>query len=142
MKTYIPKINEIQRKWYLIDAKGKNLGRLSSDIAMLLSGKKKAIFTPHLDCGDYVVIINARHIKVTGNKQDQKMYFRHSGYIGGIKSESLKQLLERNPSEVIYKSVWGMISHNKLGRNVIKKLKIYPDSKHPHNSQKLNKYEV
>lgn len=142
MKTYTPKIKNIQRKWYLIDARDKNLGRLSSEIAMLLYGKRKAIFTPHLDCGDYVVVINAKYIKVTGNKQNKKMYFRHSGYPGGIKSQSFKQLFQKDPSAIIYRAVWGMLSHNRLGRDIIKKLKIYPESKYPHKNQKLEKYEI
>ncbi len=109
---------------------------------MLLCGKKKAIFTPHLDCGDYVVVINAKYIKVTGSKQNKKVYFQHSGYPGGVKSESFKQLLQKNPSEIIYKAVWGMLSHNRLGRDIIKKLKIYPESEYPQKSQKLEKYEI
>jgi large subunit ribosomal protein L13 len=142
MKTYIPKPKHIQKKWYLLDARDKILGRLATEIAILLRGKQKAIFTPHLDCGDYVVVINACKIKVSGSKQDKKIYFRHSGYPGGIKSQTFKELFQKDPCKIIQKAVWGMLPHNKLGRQIIKKLKVYPGSEYPRKEQKLEKYEI
>ncbi|RLE15489.1 50S ribosomal protein L13 [Candidatus Aerophobetes bacterium] len=135
MKTYIPKKEEIAKKWYLVDAKGKILGRLATRIARILSGKDKPIYTPHLDTGDFVVVINAREIKVTGKKEEEKIYYRHSGYPGGLKKETLRRLRERKPEEIIRRAVKGMLPKNKLGRKMLKKLKIYPDANHPHQAQ-------
>ncbi len=137
-KTYTSK-EKIKPKWYLIDAKDQNLGRLASKIAQIIRGKHKTIFSPHLDLGDYVVVINAKRIKVTGGKEKKKIYYRHSGYPGGLKKESLEDLLGKNPTKVIEKAVWGMIPHNKLGRQVIKKLKIFPEENHSYQSQELEK---
>ncbi len=123
-KTYSAKKEEIEKKWYLIDAKGKNLGRLSTKIARLLRGKDKVIFTPHVDCGDFVIVINAKYIKVTGNKLDEKLYYRHSGYVGNLKYTNLRDMLAKHPEYILRHSVKGMIPHNILGRKMLQKLKI------------------
>jgi large subunit ribosomal protein L13 len=142
MKTYIPKIDEIKRRWYLVDAEGKVLGRLAVKIAQILSGKNKLIYTPHLDVGDFVVVINAKKVRVTGNKEEKKIYYHHSGYSGGLKSQTYEELLEKNPQKVIREAVKGMLPKNRLGRKMLKKLKIYPYSKHPHQAQQLEKIEL
>ncbi len=141
MRTYIPKKGEIEQKWWLIDAEGKVLGRLATEIAALLRGKKKPQFTSHLDTGDFVVVINAEKIKVSGRKLDQKTYYSHSLYPGGLKEEVLKDLLNRKPEEVIKKAVWGMIPKNKLGRAVYQKLKVYRGAAHPHEAQNPQVYQ-
>jgi large subunit ribosomal protein L13 len=141
MRTYIPKKDEIEQKWWLVDAEGKILGRLATEIADLLRGKKKPQFTSHLDTGDFVVVINAEKIKVSGRKLDQKTYYSHSLYPGGLKEEALKDLLSRKPEEVIKKAVWGMIPKNKLGRAVYKKLKVYKGAEHPHEAQNPQVYQ-
>ncbi|HEY65833.1 MAG TPA: 50S ribosomal protein L13 [Caldilineae bacterium] len=135
MKTYSAKPNEIQREWYVVDATGKTLGRLASEIAKILRGKHKPIYTPHVDCGDYVIVINADKIRVTGRKLDQKIYYRHSGYPGGLKSISLRDQLARHPERVIQLAVRGMLPKNRLGRRMIKKLKVYASPDHPHHAQ-------
>lgn len=135
MRTYIPKEEEIAREWYLVDARGKVLGRLASKVARILSGKDKPIYTPHLDTGDFVVIINARNIRVTGKKQEEKIYYRHSGYPGALKKKPFKNLIEEKPEEIIRRAVKGMLPKNKLGRKMLKKLKVYPGASHPHSSQ-------
>ncbi len=141
MRTYIPKENDVEnKKWWLIDADGKILGRLATEVADILRGKNKPQYTTHLDMGDFVVIINAEKIKVTGDKLDSKVYYSHSGYPGGIKEESLGHLLARKPEEVIVKAVRGMIPKNKLGRAVIKKLKVYCGPEHPHQAQNPQEY--
>ncbi len=140
MRTFIPKKDEVDKKWWLVDADGKVLGRLATEVATLLRGKKKPQFVNHMDTGDFVVIINAEKIKITGRKLDQKVYYSHSMYPGGLKQENLKDLLERNPEEVIRKAVWGMIPKNKLGRSVFKKLKVYRGSEHPHKAQNPQEY--
>ena len=136
MKTYIPKKEEIATKWYLVDAKGKILGRMATGIARTLSGKDKPIYTPHLDTGDFVVVINAKSVKVTGRKEEQKMYYRHSGYPGGLKQRTFKELREKKPEEIIMRAVKGMLPKNKLGRGMLKRLKVYPGENHPHQAQK------
>lgn len=141
MKTFIPKKEEIERKWWLVDADGKTLGRLATEVSLLLRGKKKPEYTDFMDCGDFVVVVNAEKIKVTGRKLDQKKYFSYSGYPGGIKEKTLRQLLEKNPEEVVRKAVRGMIPKNKLGRKVFKKLKVYKGSFHPHEAQKPQEYK-
>jgi large subunit ribosomal protein L13 len=141
-KTYSAKVENLEKKWFLIDAKGKNLGRLSTEIAKILRGKNKPIFTPNVDCGDYIIVINAREIKVTGNKLSGKMYYRHSGYVGNLKSTSLKEMLVKNPEFVLRNSIKGMLPHNALSRQVIRKLKIYAGDTHPHEAQKPHKIEV
>jgi large subunit ribosomal protein L13 len=134
-KTYYPKTDEITHEWWLVDANGHNLGRLASQIANILLGKHKASFTPGVDIGDYVVVVNCEHIKVTGKKLDDKYYYRHSLYPGGLKSISLREQLAKHPERVIRSAVWGMLPKNKYGRRVIKKLKIYAGPDHPHVAQ-------
>jgi len=140
MKTFVPKKNEIDRIWWLIDAEGKILGRLATEIAVLLRGKRKPQYVSFMDSGDFVIVINAKKIKVTGRKMEQKKYYSHSGYPGGLKDKTLKELLEKKPEEVIRKAVWGMIPKNKLGRAVCKKLKVYRGPHHPHQAQKPQEY--
>jgi large subunit ribosomal protein L13 len=135
MKTYSAKPGEISREWYLVDADGQTLGRLATLIADTLRGKRKPVFTPHVDTGDFVVVVNAEKIAVTGNKLDQKMYYRHSGYPGGLKSRSLREQLERRPTEVLRVAVKGMLPKNRLARQQLTKLKIYAGPEHPHASQ-------
>lgn len=139
MKTYSAKAEDIDRKWYLIDAEGEILGRLATQIATILRGKNKPNYTPSMDLGDYVVVINADKIKVTGNKLKEKIYRYHTSYPGGLKSVIMGTLLKRKPELVMKKAVQGMIPHTKLGRAMIKKLKIYKGDKHPHQAQKLEK---
>ena len=141
MKTFIPKKEEVERKWWLIDAEGKILGRLATEIAVLLRGKRNPAYVDFMDIGDFVVVVNAERIKITGNKLEQKKYYSHSGYPGGIKEITLKDLLEKKPEEVIRKAVWGMIPKNKLGRAIYKKLKVYKGSDHPHEAQKPQEYQ-
>ncbi|MBA7616573.1 50S ribosomal protein L13 [subsurface metagenome] len=141
MKTYIPKLAEIERKWHLVDAEGKILGRLASRIAQILSGKDKPIYTPHLDVGDFVVVINAEKVKVTGGKEEKKIYYRHTGYPGGLKERTYEELLSKRPEDIIRKAVRGMISKNKLGRQMFKKLKVYTGSEHPHQAQRPEKLD-
>jgi large subunit ribosomal protein L13 len=135
MKTHSTKPSDIKREWHLVDAEGKTLGRLASEIAKILRGKNKPIYTPHLDTGDYVIVVNAEKIHVTGKKKDQKFYHRHSGYPGGLTSISLREQLKRHPTRVIRSAVWGMIPHNRLGRATIRKLKVYAGDSHPHQAQ-------
>ena len=142
MKTYSVKANEIKREWYLINAEGKTLGPLASEIAKILKGKHKPIYSPHLDCGDYVIVINAEKIRVTGRKLDQKIYYRHSGYPGGLKSITLREQLARHPERVIKAAVKGMLPKNRLGRKMLKKLKVYAGASHPHQAQKPKVLEL
>lgn len=135
MKTYAVKASEIEREWFVVDAEGKTLGRLASEIAQILKGKHKPIYSPHLDVGDYVIVINADKVRVTGRKLEQKFYYRHSGYPGGLKSINLKDQLARHPTRVLEAAVRGMLPKSKLGRRMIKKLKIYAGRKHPHQAQ-------
>ncbi|MDX6448004.1 MAG: large subunit ribosomal protein [Gaiellaceae bacterium] len=135
MKTYSAKPGEIARNWYLVDADGQTLGRLATQIADTLRGKGKPQYTPHVDTGDFVVVVNAEKIHVTGQKLDQKMVYRHSGYPGGLKSRTLREQLERRPTEVLRKAVKGMLPRNRLARQQINKLKIYAGPEHPHESQ-------
>ncbi len=135
MKTYSTKTSEIEREWYLVDAEDRTLGRLASEIAKVLRGKNKPIYAPHLDAGDYVVVINAEKIHVTGRKLDQKIYYRHSGYPGGLTGITLREQLKRHPTRVIRSAVWGMLPHNRLGRAMMKKLKVYAGDSHPHQAQ-------
>jgi large subunit ribosomal protein L13 len=135
MKTYSAKPGEIARDWYLVDAEGKTLGRLATQIADTLRGKRKPQYTPHVDTGDFVIVVNAEKIAVTGNKLDGKLYYRHSGYPGGLKVRPLREQLERRPTEVLRKAVKGMLPRNKLANQQITKLKIYAGPDHPHESQ-------
>lgn len=134
-KTYVPKKNELNSDWVLVDAGDQYLGRLATQIASILLGKNKPSFTPGVDTGDYVVVINAENIKVTGNKMEDKVYYHHSGYPSGIKSITLRQQLATHPERVIRGAVWGMLPHNKFGRALIKKMKVYAGSEHPHVGQ-------
>jgi large subunit ribosomal protein L13 len=134
-KTYSPKASELQRSWWVVDAQGQTLGRLASVVAARLRGKDKPAFAPHMDCGDFVVVINAKNIQVTGRKLEDKMYYRHSGYPGGLRTSSLAQELEKHPTRVIEKAVRGMLPKNTLGDHLIKKLKVYAGPDHPHAAQ-------
>ena len=134
-KTYYPKAGEISQEWVVIDANDQNLGRLAARVAGLLLGKHKPNFTPGVDTGDFVVIVNAERVTVTGNKLEDKIYYRHSNYPGGLKAISLRQQLQKHPDRVLRSAVWGMLPHNKYGRQVIKKLKIYAGPDHPHQAQ-------
>lgn len=135
MRTVSAKAEEIQRDWYVVDANGKTLGRLATQIATILRGKHKSVFTPHVDCGDYVVVVNAEKIHVTGRKLTQKKYYRHSGYPGGLRETVLKDQLKKFPTRVIEHAVKGMLPKNRLGRQVYKKLKVYAGPNHPHKAQ-------
>lgn len=135
MSSFSAKKGEVSRNWVLIDATDKVLGRLAADVASILRGKTKPEYTPHIDVGDFVVIVNADKIKLTGNKLDQKMYYHHSGYMGGIKEQTAKQLLEKKPEDVIKHAVKGMLPKNSLGRSMFKKLKVYAGEHHPHEAQ-------
>jgi len=134
-KTYYPKSGEITQEWILVDANDQNLGRLASQIASILLGKNKPTYTPGVDTGDFVVVINCEKIRVTGNKMTDKYYYSHSHYPGGLKEINLRDLLAKHPDRVIRKAVWGMLPHNKYGRKVIKKLKVYAGPDHPHQAQ-------
>jgi large subunit ribosomal protein L13 len=142
VKTYSTKPKDIEREWYVVDARGKTLGRLATEIARILRGKHKPYYAPHLDTGDYVIVINAAQVRVTGRKLDQKIYYRHSGYPGGLKEITLRRQLEKHPDRVIRAAVWGMLPHNRLGRKMFKKLKVYADDKHPHQAQKPKVLEI
>jgi large subunit ribosomal protein L13 len=135
MKTWNAKPGEVERRWYLVDADGKTLGRLATRVADTLRGKDKAQYTPHVDTGDFVVVVNAEKIAVTGDKLDKKRYYRHSGYPGGIRSRTLREELERRPTEVVRKAVKGMLPRNRLGRAQLTKLKVYAGPDHPHEAQ-------
>lgn len=136
MKTYMAKPDSINRKWYVVDADGKRLGRLASEIASILRGKHKPEFTPHLDTGDYVIVINAERIVLTGNKENQKLYRRHTGYTGNLKTISYKDMMEKHPERIVEIAVKGMVAHNKLGRQLLAKFYVYAGSEHPHQAQK------
>ena len=142
MKTYNAKPGEIQRDWVIVDASGKTLGRLATQIADRLRGKGKPQFTPHVDTGDFVIVVNAEKIAVTGNKLDEKIYYRHSGYPGGLRERTLREQLARQPTEVLRKAVKGMLPRNKLGRAQLTKLKIYAGPDHPHEAQAPTPLEV
>lgn len=135
MKTWNAKPKEVERRWYVVDADGKTLGRLATQIAETLRGKRKPEYTPHVDTGDFVIVVNAEKIVVTGKKLDQKLYRRHSGYPGGLRSRTLRTQLERRPTEVIRKAVKGMLPRNRLGRAQLLKLKVYAGPTHPHEAQ-------
>ncbi|MEM7054175.1 MAG: 50S ribosomal protein L13 [Pseudomonadota bacterium] len=142
MKTFSAKPHEVRREWLLVDAEGKTLGRLSSEIARRLRGKHKPEFTPHVDTGDYVVVVNADKVRVTGRKLTDKVYYRHTGYIGNLKSITLEKLLDKNPERVIEHSVKGMMPKNPLGRAMLKKLKVYAGTEHPHTAQQPRAVEL
>ena len=142
MKTYSAKKSDVERKWWHIDLEEVTLGRAASQIASLLRGKHKPIFTPHVDCGDFVVVTNCEKVKMTGNKLDEKMYRRHTGYPGGLDEISAAELLERKPEKVIEYAVWGMLPKNKLGKRIFQKLKVYEGPEHPHEAQTPEDYEL
>jgi len=142
VRTYNTTKEEIQREWYVVDADGQTLGRLASRLATILRGKHKPIFAPWLDCGDFVIVVNVDKIKVTGKRLDDKVYYRHSGYIGGLKSITLRRQMERHPDRVLAFAVRRMLPHNRLGRQMFRKLKLYAGSKHPHAAQKPKKLEL
>lgn len=142
MKTYIPKPEETNREWLVVDAEGQILGRLASEIAQKLRGKHKPEFTPHLDTGDFVVVVNAEKVAITGDKMDKKFYYNYSGYPGGLRSTSLREKLARQPEEVIVHAVRGMLPKNRLGRQLLKKLKVYAGPDHPHGAQQPKTIEL
>ena len=136
MKTFMEKKETVERKWYVIDATDKPLGRVATKAAHILRGKHKVTFTPHVDCGDYVIIINADKVKLTGNKLDNKMYYNHSGYTGGLRERNAREMIESYPVEMVERAVKGMLPHNRLGRATAKKLFVYAESSHKHEAQK------
>lgn len=142
MKTFSAKPAEVKRGWYLIDAEGKTLGRLAAEIAHRLRGKHKAIYTPHVDTGDYIVVVNCEKIHVTGKKLDGKIYYKHTGYIGNLKSETLRERLDKHPERALETAVKGMLPKNPLGRAMFKKLKVYAGSEHDHQAQQPQKLEI
>ena len=142
MKTYVTKPDDIEHEWWVVDAEGKTLGRLASEVAKVLRGKHKPHFAPNLDCGDFVIVLKADKIHVTGNKLEEKMYRQHSGYPGGLRSLTLSEMLEKHPRRAVRKAVWGMLPHNRLGRRMIKKLKVYAEGTHPHEAQQPKSLEV
>ncbi len=141
MKTYTPKASEVQHNWYVVDAEGRVLGRLASELAHILRGKHKPTYTPHLDCGDFVVVVNAEKVRFTGNKQKLKQYFSHSGYPGGTKFTTVDEMLKKRPERVILSAVKGMLPSNKLAKRQLKKLKVYAGPDHPHQAQQPEKLE-
>lgn len=142
MRTYMATPKDVTRKWYIVDAAGIPLGRLASEVAQLLRGKHKPTFTPHLDVGDFVIVINASKVKLTGKKAENKMHYRHSGYIGSLKATNYATLLKKKPTFVIKKAVKGMLPKGRLGRSMFKKLKVYSDENHPHSAQKPSPYQL
>jgi large subunit ribosomal protein L13 len=142
MRTYSPKAGDVTREWHVIDATDVVLGRLATQAATLLRGKHKPTFAPHVDGGDFVIIINAEKVALTGSKREQKQAYRHSGHPGGLKAVSYTELLESNPRRAVEKAVKGMLPHNKLGRQVIKKLKVYAGPEHPHTAQQPKPFEI
>jgi len=141
-KTEVAKKQDIEKRWYLIDAADKTLGRLASEVAKILMGKNKPIWTPNVDTGDFVVVVNASKVRVTGKKLDDKVYYKHSGYLGGLKKETLRSLMNRKPETVVTLAVRGMLPKTKLGRQMIKKLKVYKGSEHPHSAQNPQPVDV
>ncbi len=142
MNTYHTPVKEIERKWFVVDAENKVLGRLASEIAIRLRGKHKPNYSTHMDVGDFIVVVNAEKVKLTGNKLEDKIYYRHSGWIGGLKERSAKEMLEKKPTELLKSAVKGMLTKNSLGRKQIKKLKIYTGGEHPHAAQQPEMLEI
>lgn len=142
MRTFTPKVEDIEHKWWLVDAADKPLGRLATEVARVLRGKHKPIYTPHLDTGDHVVVINAEKVRLTGRKADQKSYFRHSGYMGGERFIPFRRMVQTHPERVIELAVKGMLPKNALGRTLRRKLKVYPGSEHPHQGQQPTPLEI
>lgn len=141
-KSFMANAQNIERKWYVVDATDLTLGRLSTEVATILRGKHKPTFTPHVDCGDYVIIVNAEKVALTGSKLDDKMYYRHSGYPGGLKSRTAKRMLELQPQKVLEKSIRGMLPKNRLGDDMYRKLYVYAGPEHPHQAQKPEAYTL
>lgn len=141
-KTYVTKQAEVERNWYVVDAEGQTLGRLATRVATILRGKHKANYSPAVDVGDYVIVVNAEKIHVTGRRLDQKVYYRHSGYVGGLTEITLRQQLERNPDRVVSDAVRGMLPKNSLGRKMVRKLKVYAGPDHPHQAQQPEQMEL
>lgn len=142
MRTYLPNVNEIKREWWIVDAEGKTLGRLASKIALLLEGKRKRIYTPHIDTGDFVIVVNAEKVKLTGNKLDKKIYYHHSNYPGGLHMRTARELLNRFPERLIQLAVKRMLPKNKLGRKMFKRLKVYRGPEHPHQAQNPKPFDI
>ena len=142
MKSFVAKPADIKRKWYVIDANRQTLGRLASQVAMILRGKHKPIYTPHVDCGDHVIVINADKVVLTGKKLDQKVYYRYSGYIGGLKETSARDMLANKPEKMVYEAVKGMMPKNSLGRQMLTKLRVYKGAEHEHAAQKPEAYAL
>jgi large subunit ribosomal protein L13 len=142
MKTYSPKKTDLKREWYLVDVKGKTLGRVATKLANILRGKNKPIFAPHIDCGDFLVVINAAHIKLTGNKLQQKEYHSHSQYAGGLKTIRAEELLEKKPTMILEHAVAGMIPRNKLKKDILKKMKVFAEAEHKHEAQNPKPLEI
>lgn len=142
MKSFMASPSTVERKWYVVDAEGKTLGRLASEVANVLRGKKKPIYTPHIDTGDYVIVVNAEKIKVTGKKLDQKIYYHHSEYVGGMKETTLKEMMKKKPEFVITHAVKGMLPKGPLGRQMLKKLHVYAGPEHNHAAQKPEALEI
>ena len=140
--TYMQRKEDLERTWYVIDAEGQNLGRLATKVANVLRGKHKPTYTPHIDCGDYVIVVNASKINLTGNKLDQKIYYNHSGYTGGLRERTARVMKEKYPVEMVERAVKGMLPHNRLGRAMAKKLFVYEGETHPHMAQKPEVLEV
>ena len=142
MKSYMQKKETVERKWYVIDATDVVLGRLASKVATILKGKNKATFTPHIDCGDYVIIVNASKVKLTGNKLDKKLYYNHSGYVGGLKVRKAEEMISKYPVEMVERAIKGMLPNGRLGRAMYKKLFVYADGEHKHMAQKPEVLEI
>lgn len=142
MKTYTPKADEVQREWYVVDAAGRTLGRLATRIATILRGKHKPTYAPHMDMGDCIIVINAEKVVLTGRKRQQKIYYRHSGYMGGLKEIPFERMIATHPERVIRRAVRGMLPHNRLGRAMLKKLKVYAGPDHPHQAQQPKPLEL
>ena len=142
MSTFMANKDNVERKWYVIDADGQTLGRLATQVAMILRGKHKPIYTPHVDCGDHVIVINAGKVVLTGKKLEQKKYYRYSGYVGGLKETSARDMLEKKPELMVYEAIKGMMPKNSLGREMLTKLRVYKDAEHAHAAQKPEVYTL
>ena len=142
MKTFMQKKETVERKWYVVDAEGKTLGRLATQVATVLRGKNKPTFTPHVDCGDYVIVVNAEKVVLTGNKLEDKMYYNHSGFPGGLRERNAKTMIEKYPEEMVERAIKGMLPHNALGRAMGKKLFVYAGADHKHEAQKPEVMEI
>lgn len=142
MKTHTVKANDIVQEWHVVDAAGKPLGRMATEIAHVLRGKHKPTYSPHLDLGDYIIVINAEKVHLTGKKRQQKLYYNYSGYPGGLKISTFQNEMKKNPAKIVLRAVRGMLPHNRLGRKLLKKLKVYSGAKHPHTAQQPKDLEI